>query len=66
MNTDNYESLGYVTVLKITSKAVLVESDGEEIWIPQSVIFEDDLADLVEDEMCEINVKQWFYDKELA
>jgi hypothetical protein len=63
----NYENLGLVMVEKLTAKAVLLEGrDAEPFWVPQSVIFEDDLAELEEGELMEINVKKWFYDKEFG
>lgn len=60
-----YTNIGVVGVVKVTRKAVLVTLEGEELWVPQSVIFEDDLAELEEGSICELNVQQWFFDREM-
>lgn len=56
------------TVMKMTQRAVLfrLTEARREVWIPQSVIFEDDLDGLDAGVISEINVAQWFYDKELS
>lgn len=63
MNT-RYEPI-HVAVLAITMKAVLV-TDGAngEIWIPKSLIHEDDVDCLELNEYQEINVASWFLEKE--
>ena len=50
----------------ITKKAVLFIIDDEEYWVPVSQIFEDDLAEIDEGVIGEINVSEWFYDREIA
>lgn len=65
MSNDSYEQIKG-TVKHITKKAVLFElDDGEEIWIPMSVIFEDDLAEIDVGVIGEISVAQWFYEREI-
>ncbi len=50
----------------MTSKAVHVTTeDGVVAWVPFSQIFEDDLAGLSQGDHVELNIKQWFIDKEL-
>jgi hypothetical protein len=68
MSRDAYEPIGEVTVIRMTDKAILVElhdQDDREVWIPMSVIFEDDLADICQGSIGEINVKRWFYEREI-
>lgn len=48
----------------ITKKAVLINVGGDEVWVPMSVIFEDDLAELEVGELMEINIAEWFAEKE--
>lgn len=64
----SYEAVE-VTVMNMTGKAVLCrleeDEDKREVWVPMSVIFEDDLADLTIGLVAEINVAQWFYRKEI-
>lgn len=63
---------GYVAingcVQHMTKKAIHFSMDGtgDQHWIPMSVIFEDDLAEIDVGVIGEIHVKEWFYDKELA
>lgn len=56
------------TVMKMTQRACLfrLTEERREVWIPQSVIFEEDLCGLADGVIGEINVAQWFFDKELA
>lgn len=63
----NYEPTGEITVVRMTSKAILIhfEDEGCDKWVPMSVIHEDDLAELCEGWVGEINVAKWFYDKEI-
>lgn len=65
MARDDYSQL-HVTVLRITAKAILVrlEDNQREAWIPQSQVFEDDLAEMDVGVVMEINVKTWFCAKE--
>lgn len=55
----------YGTVKAMTRKAILLAADGEEVWIPMSCIFEDDLAGLDVGVIGEVNVATWFCDKEI-
>lgn len=66
-NDNDYTQI-HGTVLRMSQRAVLVRlTEGRrEAWIPQSVIFEDDLAGLDVGVVGEINVQEWFHDKELA
>lgn len=58
------DSVEYVTlhceVLRTTDKAVLVELNGEEVWIPRSQCEGGDDIDEGDDS---INVTRWFADK---
>lgn len=63
MSDNDYTPIEGV-VEHITKKAVLMEINGDKHWIPFSVIFEDDLAELEVDECMEINVADWFVAKE--
>ncbi len=66
MNNDYVPISG--AVLAKTPKAVLLclDEDADELWVPRSVIFEDDLDLLVVGELVEINVAQWFHEREIA
>lgn len=50
----------------LTQRAALVLEleEGREVWVPFSVIHEDDLADLEVSMEVEINVATWFAEKE--
>lgn len=50
----------------LTQKAALVLEldEGREVWVPLSVIHEEDLGDLEVGLEVEINVAEWFADKE--
>lgn len=65
MSSGDYVPIGGL-VKKMTAKAILFVMEGEEYWIPMSVIFEDDLAEIDVGVIGEINVAEWFYKKELA
>lgn len=62
--SNNYEPV-YVCVLAITPKAALI-TDGAngEIWVPKSLIHEDDVDVLQLNEYLEINIQSWFLEKE--
>lgn len=64
---DGYFPIDCWPVMK-TKKAVRVvlETDGRELWIPLSVIYEEDVELLEIGELVEINVKEWFYDAEIV
>lgn len=52
-------------VLHETDLAFLLEIDGDEIWIPKSVINFDESEEIeVGNIMLEISIAQWFADKE--
>jgi hypothetical protein len=63
----SYEATNEITVKKMTSKAALIwlEDQDRDVWVPLSVIHEDDLAELCEGWVGEINVKSWFYEREI-
>lgn len=63
----SYMSIGEVIIKHTTKKAVLVEVPhlSKDIWIPFSVIAEEDLCDLEPGVIKELNVAQWFADKEI-
>lgn len=52
-----------VTYKHQTDKAIKVEYDGEEIWIPKSVI-EDDLTGFDQEVELEIEVQEWWLKKQ--
>lgn len=64
MREVKYEAIEDVIIVALTKKAVLTSIDGREVWIPQSVIFEEDLAEMGEGVIMEINVQDWFCKKE--
>lgn len=52
-------------VLHETDLAFLLDIDGDEIWIPKSVINFDESEEIeVGNIMLEISIAQWFADKE--
>lgn len=58
MSASRWVHLDCVTVKKVTDKAMLLEFDGEEHWIPQSQI--SDPEDYEEgDEGCSISISEW-------
>lgn len=63
--SDKYQPIN-CEILKISQKAILVLFEGEEHWVPQSLIFEDDLAEVEQGFVGEINVAEWFYIRELS
>lgn len=64
MSSDRFEpfSLGEVEVLHRTDKAMLVEIEGKEAWIPFSVLHDDSPVHdgLRSPDEGELIVKQWF------
>lgn len=64
MREVKYAALEDVIVIRLTTKAVLTSIDGREVWIPQSLIFEEDLAEMSEEVIMEVNVQEWFCKKE--
>jgi hypothetical protein len=66
MSEDNSEpvSLGTATVKRETPKALLVEVEGEEMWVPKSVIHEDSEVWQGEQDDGELVVKRWWAEKE--
>lgn len=56
-----------VIIVKMTQRAVLIsmiEDEDEEWWVPMSCILEDDLAVMEEGTGMELNVAQWFCEKQ--
>ena len=52
-------------VMHLTAKAVLLKTlEGYEVWIPLSVIHEDDLDTMEVSDFAEIAVADWFVAKE--
>lgn len=61
MGANNYSPVTG-TIIATTDKAVLLEEpNGDEIWIPRSVI---DGGDATEEQDSDPNVADWFIDKE--
>lgn len=64
MASDDPINVGRVRVVKATDRALLCEfDDGEERWIPQSVVHDDSEAWLAGDEG-DLVVNRWFAEKE--
>lgn len=64
-NDDNYTAVEAI-VKVMTKKAALLIIDEDEHWVPFSCIFEDDLAEMGVGVCMEVNIKEWFYEKEIA
>lgn len=59
-------SMGQASILRVTPKALLVlTEDGEERWVPKSVIH-DDSEVFDEGHEGELIVQQWWAEKELS
>jgi hypothetical protein len=66
MGNDTYEEIDRVTCLAETMNALKVSfSDGEEKWIPKSVLGPDSVVISLGD-YGTLQVKAWFKDKELS
>lgn len=63
-NEDRYTSLIVDDVVAETPKAIRVRMDDELLWIPKSVIHESDSWVVEGGEQIELNIKQWFANKE--
>lgn len=61
--SDNFTPITGV-IVHMTKKAALVSIDGTNVWVPFSVIFEDDLAEMEVGDTSEINIADWFCEKE--
>lgn len=61
--SENTVSFENVTVLYETEKALLVDIDGDETWIPKSVIHDDSEVYKMETEG-QLVLPQWFAEKE--
>lgn len=48
-----------------TDKAVCVEYEGDELWIPKSVIYNSEYKDAEDGDEIEVEVAEWFYQKEM-
>jgi hypothetical protein len=57
-------SVGQARVLRATTKALLVEVDGEQTWVPKSCIHDDSEVWRDDSEPGELVVKAWFARKE--
>ena len=67
MSASDYKLFEDVTVVKESDSGLavlLTFDDGEEKWVPKSVIAKDDHPNLVEGDECDLSIKQWFCDKE--
>ena len=66
MSGSDPAELGAGRVVNTTDKALLVEVDGSETWLPKSVLHED--SEIAEDAGVDdeglVVVKKWFADKE--
>ena len=60
---DETETIEDVVCLRETAKAILVEIDGDEVWIPKSVIHDDSEVSAGGDEG-DLVVAQWFAERE--
>ena len=58
----DYVAIEIDEIIAATDKAVLCDIDGEEIWIPRSVIDGGDSLDIGDNG--EIEVAEWFAKKE--
>ena len=63
-DSDGPVSVGDAVVLRETAKAVLVEVDGGQTWIPKSCIHDDSEVWNTENGEGELVVKAWFARKE--
>jgi hypothetical protein len=65
MSDEGYE-LGEGLVLTVTEKAVLVQVEGEEIWVPKSILHEDSEIDeeSEKDDEGDVLVKTWWAEQE--
>lgn len=65
MSDEGYE-LGEALVLTVTEKAVLVQVEGEEIWVPKSILHEDSEIDeeSEKDDEGDVLVKTWWAEQE--
>jgi len=54
--------VGYARAIRETDKALLLDYENEEVWIPKSVIDDDSEVWREEDEG-ELVVKDWFAEK---
>lgn len=64
MKETTYEAFDGAIVKALTKRAVLLVIDGDDYWVPQSCIHEDDLAGLGVGVICEVNIATWFVEKE--
>lgn len=63
MSSIDAEIIHEVVCLKSTKKALLVEIDGDEHWIPKSVICASSEVE-TDGDVGELHVEQWFAHKE--
>lgn len=57
-------SVGETTVIRETEKAILVTVDGEQTWVPKSVIHDDSEVWSRKNGEGQLVVKAWFAHKE--
>lgn len=62
MGASNWHYLEVVRIIKITDKAMLVELEDQQLWIPLSQIEEGEWEE--GDENVEFGVTEWFAKKE--
>lgn len=63
MSASGYVHLFVDQILRETAKAFCVDLDGEELWIPKSVISDADDYE-VGDFDVELSIAEWFAEKE--
>jgi hypothetical protein len=63
MPNDAGVKVGYAKVIRTTEKAILVDLDGEERWVPQSCVHADSEV-WKEGQEGELVLTRWFADKE--
>jgi hypothetical protein len=64
-DSDFPEDLGETYVVRETAKAILVRLDGDDVWIPKSVIHDDsEVWDGKENAAGHLIVKAWFARRE--
>jgi len=60
-----YETIDACEIQHETAKALLVRfENGDELWVPKSVIAEDDLGTFEIGDVVELNIATWFAEKE--
>ena len=52
------------TVVRISAKAVCLMIEDRQLWVPMSVIHEDNLADIAEGVIDNFGIAEWFAKRE--